>query len=221
MESYPTEIKQAPLLPNWQRVCDVLIAGLLTLVLLPVFLGVSVAILISMGRPVFFRQKRPGLLERPFTMVKFRTMTTAAYSSSDASPDAQRITALGAFLRKTSLDELPELFSVLAGSMSLVGPRPLLVEYLPYYKAEERRRALVRPGLTGLAQISGRNCLGWDQRLAKDVEFVNRLSLRLYWEILIRTPLQVLASEGVAVDAYSVSLPLHIERRTVQPSTDQ
>ncbi|MBA4135871.1 MAG: hypothetical protein C0518_00985 [Opitutus sp.] len=213
MEPHPAEIREAPILPAWQRACDVLIAGVLALVLLPLFAAVALSILLTMGRPILFRQKRPGLLERPFTMVKFRTMTTAPYSSSDASPDARRITRLGAFLRKTSLDELPELFSVLAGSMSLVGPRPLLLEYLPYYSPTERRRALVRPGLTGLAQTSGRNCLGWDQRLAKDVEFVEQLSPALYWSILLRTPLQVLGGEGVAVDAYSVSLPLHLERQ--------
>jgi lipopolysaccharide/colanic/teichoic acid biosynthesis glycosyltransferase len=165
-----------------------------------------------MGRPIFFRQARPGLLGRNFTMIKFRTMSVAKYNSGGFAPDAARITRLGAFLRKTSLDELPELFLILTGQMSLVGPRPLLVEYLPYYTEEELKRFLVRPGLTGMAQIAGRNSLEWDKRLALDVQFVEQLSVGLYFSILLKTVTAVLRSDGVAVDSYSVVQPLHVAR---------
>lgn len=212
MDRFPAPISVPPLLPWWQRTCDILIVVAFGVFLLPVILVVSLLVLAFMGRPILFRQKRPGLLERGFEMMKFRTMKHTAYSSSSASPDAARITPLGAFLRRSSLDELPELWNILRGEMSLVGPRPLLEEYLPCYSASERQRFLVRPGLTGLAQVSGRNLLRWDDRLATDVQFVQTLSPALYWKILFKTPLQVFAAEGVAVDAYTVSRPLHVER---------
>ena len=198
--------------PFWQRMLDLAIAGSALILFSPLLTMVALAVRAGLGRPVLFRQVRPGLLGREFTILKFRTMRAAVYSSGEASPDAARITRLGAFLRRTSLDELPELWTILRGDMSLVGPRPLLTEYLPYYTQPELRRFLVRPGLTGLAQISGRNSLEWDKRLALDVKFVDQLSPRLYLSILFRTISKVLTSDGVAEDSYSVIRPLHIER---------
>jgi lipopolysaccharide/colanic/teichoic acid biosynthesis glycosyltransferase len=201
-----------PVLPRWQRVADVLIAGLMLLILSPVIAFVAIAVWLNMGRPIFFRQIRPGLLARDITMTKFRTMDTKPYSSANISPDAARITRLGAFLRKTSLDELPELWMVVRGEMSLVGPRPLLVEYLPYYTPKELKRFLVRPGLTGLAQISGRNMLDWNSRLELDARYAKELLPRLYFSVLFKTIIGVLRSDGVSVDAYAVGKPLHVER---------
>jgi lipopolysaccharide/colanic/teichoic acid biosynthesis glycosyltransferase len=202
-----------PILPWWQRVFDVLIAGAALLVLLPVLAGIAVAIRLNMGRPVFFRQVRPGLLGRDFTLVKFRTMKIPAGPvPAGMSPDVARITRLGGFLRKTSLDELPELWAILSGRMSLVGPRPLLQEYLDFYSSTELKRFLVRPGLTGLAQVSGRNMVEWERRLGLDVEFVENICPRLYFSILARTVTTVARADGVSVDSYSVAKPLHIER---------
>lgn len=204
----------APILPLWQRFTDVLFASVMLIVLLPVMIVVALVIWVSMGRPIFFRQTRPGLLARPITIVKFRTMQLPDDFNvrKGESPDARRITRLGAFLRKTSLDELPELLMVLQGSMSLVGPRPLLVEYLPYYSEDELKRFLVRPGLTGLAQISGRNMLDWNSRLSLDARYVTELSPTLYFCVLFRTIFKVLNSDDVSVDAYAVAKPLHLER---------
>lgn len=214
MSQQPIPIGGTPLLPWWQRPCDVMIVGFALLLCWPLLLVVALAIWLTMGRPILFRQVRPGLLGRSFTMVKFRTMSVAQYNPGEMKPDAARITRLGSFLRKTSLDELPELFLILRGDLSLVGPRPLLVEYLPYYTTEELKRFLVRPGLTGLAQIAGRNSLEWDKRLALDVQFVERLSMRLYFSILLKTMIAVLKSDGVAVDSYLVIQPLHVARAT-------
>ncbi|HVS54029.1 MAG TPA: sugar transferase [Opitutaceae bacterium] len=212
MPSSCIPIDRQPLLPLWQRIFDLVIAGIAVIVLAPIMALVATLIATRMGVPVLFRQRRPGLLGAPFTMVKFRTMRNVAYSASDTSPDAGRITALGAFLRTTSLDELPELFCVLRGDMSLVGPRPLLAEYLPYYTEREMTRHLVRPGLTGLAQLAGRNSLAWESRLRLDVEFVERLSPALYFSIIWRTLLHLIRPRGIAVDSYAAVLPLHVER---------
>jgi lipopolysaccharide/colanic/teichoic acid biosynthesis glycosyltransferase len=204
----------SPFLPWWQRVADVLIAGVMLIVLSPVMVLVALAVWLTMGRPVLFRQVRPGLLARGMTMVKFRTMRppVARVMANGESPDAARITPLGAFLRRTSLDELPELWNVLRGDMSLVGPRPLLEEYLPYYTPTEQKRFWVRPGITGLAQISGRNMLDWNSRLGLDARYATELSPSLYFGVLFRTIFKVLNSDGVSVDAYAVAKPLHVER---------
>jgi lipopolysaccharide/colanic/teichoic acid biosynthesis glycosyltransferase len=156
-----------------------------------------------MGSPVLFRQERPGLDARPFTLVKFRTMRAASSTPAD---DARRLTSLGAWLRATSLDELPTLWCVLKGDMSLVGPRPLLMEYLDRYTPEQARRHEVRPGVTGLAQVSGRNRISWEAKFALDLEYVEQRSLRLDLWILARTCRQVLRREGIAADG-SVTMP--------------
>lgn len=158
---------------------------------------IASAIRLTSGRPVLFRQRRPGLGGEPFTLVKFRTMRLEGAMDDRSVPDEQRLTRLGRFLRATSLDELPELWNVLCADMSLVGPRPLLLEYLERYDADQGRRHEMRPGITGLAQVKGRNELGWDERLALDVWYVDNWSLGLDMTILARTVWQLLAPRGV------------------------
>ena len=155
-----------------KRFIDILAAFLGLLLLLPFLLVISLIIRLKMERPVLFKQSRPGLKEKPFTIFKFRTMSGERMSDGTLLPDVQRLTAFGQFLRKTSMDELPELWNVLIGDMSLIGPRPLLMKYLPYYTNRERARFLVRPGITGLAQVMGRNTLDWDERLELDVQYI-------------------------------------------------
>lgn len=164
-----------------KRLIDLLGSAVALLLLAPLMLGIAAAIRIAMGPPVLFRQQRPGLAGRPFRILKFRTMAVG-----DAG-DAQRITPLGRILRETSLDELPELINVLKGEMSLVGPRPLLMEYLPLYSPEQARRHEVRPGLTGWAQVNGRNALSWREKFAHDVWYVDNRSLALDLRIMVMT----------------------------------
>ncbi len=178
---------------------------------LPMLL-IALAIRMRLGSPVFYRQQRPGLHGQPFTLLKFRTMTDARGADGHLLPDAERLTRLGRFLRRTSLDELPELINVLRGEMSLVGPRPLLTEYLPYYTEREHLRHSVKPGITGWAQINGRNLARWDERLAMDVWYVEHCSLRLDIQIIIRTVVSILKRENVVVDPRSLMPDLDQER---------
>ncbi|ATO13944.1 hypothetical protein CO540_08960 [Micromonospora sp. WMMA2032] len=173
-----------------KRTFDVVVAGLLVVLLSPVMAAVAAAILLTAGRPVLFRQWRPGLHGSLFLLTKFRTMRPPRPGQDVWATDELRVTALGRFLRRTSLDELPELLHVLSGTMSLVGPRPLLTEYLPRYSARHARRHEVRPGITGLAQVSGRRSLTLGQRLELDVRYVDTWSLRLDLTILVRTLLE-------------------------------
>lgn len=185
---------------SWgKRILDLALTAPAVIVLSPLLALVAVLVRIRLGSPVLFKQIRPGLHEKPFEIFKFRTMTDARNQDGKLLSDAQRITRLGAFLRKTSLDELPELFNVLNGDMSLVGPRPLLMQYLPYYTRRERLRHTVRPGLTGLAQVSGRNLLKWDERLEADVKYVESASPALDARIIFQTVMQVLKSKDVVV----------------------
>lgn len=154
----------------------------------------------KLGSPVFFHQARPGLYGRPFNMVKFRTMTDARAADGQLLPDADRLTLFGNFLRSASLDELPELWNVIKGDMNLVGPRPLLMEYLPLYSPEQNRRHEVRPGITGWAQVNGRNALSWDNKFKLDVWYVDHRSLRLDIKILWLTVRKVLAGDGIRAD---------------------
>jgi sugar transferase EpsL len=164
----------------------------------PVLLVLAVLVRVKLGAPVFFRQKRPGRNERIFELVKFRTMTDGRDATGVLKPDAERLTAFGRWLRGTSLDELPELWNVLKGEMSLVGPRPLLVQYLERYSPEQRRRHAVPPGLTGWAQINGRNAISWEEKFALDVWYVDHRSLALDVKILFRTVWQVVRREGIS-----------------------
>lgn len=183
-----------------KRAIDVVAASLLLLILFPVLLVTALLIAARMGRPVLFRQVRPGQHEAPFEMLKFRTMRDAFDAEGNPLADADRLTRLGRFLRASSIDELPELWNVLKGDMSLVGPRPLLMEYLPRYTAEQTRRHAVRPGITGWAQVNGRNALSWEQKFALDTWYVDNRSLRLDIRILWMTVAKVVRREGIAAE---------------------
>lgn len=181
-----------------KRLLDVVLSAAAIVIVTPVALLVALAVRFSLGSPVLFVQKRPGQYERPFLMYKFRTMLHAKDENGELLEDRERLTRLGRFLRSTSLDELPELWNVLKGDMSLVGPRPLLMEYLPLYSARQRRRHEVRPGITGLAQVSGRNALGWEDRLEIDVWYVENRTLWLDLKILLLTFWKVIKREGIS-----------------------
>ncbi|HEX7117789.1 MAG TPA: sugar transferase [Longimicrobiales bacterium] len=181
-----------------KRGFDLLAACVGLVILAPVLAGVAVAVRVALGRPVLYRQLRPGRGGRPFVLYKFRTMREAYDERGRPLPDDVRMTRLGAFLRSTSLDELPELYNVLRGEMSLVGPRPLLPEYLPLYTAEQARRHAVRPGITGWAQVNGRNATTWEERLAQDVWYVDNRSFILDLRILLLTIAKVFRREGIS-----------------------
>lgn len=170
---------------------------------------VALAVRLKLGSPILFKQKRPGRDEKVFELYKFRTMTDALDSAGRLLPDEERLTSFGEWLRSTSLDELPEMLNILKGDMSLVGPRPLLVEYLPLYNAHQSRRHELRPGLTGLAQCRGRNLLSWEERFNLDVEYVDSCSLSLDFKILIETAIVVLRREGVSSSTSVTMEPFH------------
>jgi lipopolysaccharide/colanic/teichoic acid biosynthesis glycosyltransferase len=181
-----------------KRAFDFAVATLALVLLSPVILATAIAVGVTMGRPVFFRQARPGLHGRPFEMIKFRTMRDAVGANGELLADGERLTSFGRWLRSTSLDELPELWNVMKGEMSLVGPRPLLMQYLPLYSPEQARRHLVRPGVTGWAQINGRNAVSWDQKFELDVRYVETRSFALDLRILALTALRVLRRDGIS-----------------------
>jgi sugar transferase EpsL len=186
-----------PEIPRIKRAFDLLISLPLLIVLSPVFLILVIIVAIFMGRPVFFKQERPGFRGKTFTLRKFRSMRNAVDAKGNPLPDAQRLSKLGKFLRATSLDELPELFNILMGEMSLVGPRPLLVEYLPLYSQEQARRHDVLPGITGWAQINGRNAISWQKKFELDVWYVDHWSIWLDIKILFLTFFKVVRREGI------------------------
>ncbi|HEX6376795.1 MAG TPA: sugar transferase [Allosphingosinicella sp.] len=186
--------------PDPKRFTDIVLAGLALLVLAPVMAAVAVAVAVALGRPVLFRQERAGLHGRPFRLIKFRTMTDAVDGQGNLLGDAKRLTRFGRLLRSTSLDELPELWNVLRGDMSLVGPRPLLMRYLPRYSPEQSRRHEVRPGLTGWVAVNGRNALGWGDKLALDVWYVDHRSFRLDLKILLLTVARIWSRRGVTAE---------------------
>jgi sugar transferase EpsL len=193
---YTIEVGQT--LYRGKRLLDLLIAAPALLVLSPVLAPLALLVRIKLGAPVLFRQQRPGLHGRPFTMLKFRTMTEARDADGNLLPDARRLTPLGRFLRVTSLDELPELFNVLKGEMSLVGPRPLLMQYLERYAPEQARRHEVRPGITGWAQVNGRNAITWEEKFELDVWYVDHQSPRLDLKILLLTLWKWVTREGIS-----------------------
>ena len=196
-----------------KRLLDILISLTFIVLFSWLYLILVILVRIKLGSPVLFCQERPGYKEKIFTLYKFRTMTDKRDENGTLLPDSERLTKFGSMLRSTSLDELPEMFNILKGDMSLIGPRPLLVEYLPYYTEEERLRHSVRPGLTGLAQVSGRNYLAWDKRLAKDVEYVNHISFIMDVRIIIKTIMVVFKKEDVSVDTNVVEGYLWDERQ--------
>ena len=189
-----------------KRLGDFAVAGLVLVFLFPVLAVLAALVRVFLGSPVLFRQERPGLGGETFVMTKFRTMTNQAHSSGELLPDSERLTRLGRFLRSTSLDELPELWNVVLGDMSLVGPRPLLVEYLPLYSAAQTRRHEVRPGVTGLAQVRGRNALNWERKFELDVWYVDNHSVRLDLAILLWTIKSVFSRSGVNAEG-SATMP--------------
>ena len=179
---------------------DVLLSAVALGVLSLVLVLLSLIIRVLIGYPVFFQQVRPGLKGRPFKMIKFRTMSNQCDAGGNLLPDAQRLTLFGRFLRSTSLDELPELWNVLKGDMSLVGPRPLLMEYLPLYSSEQARRHEVRPGITGWAQVNGRNALSWEEKFKLDVWYVDNRSIWLDLKVLLMTVKKVFVRDGICAD---------------------
>lgn len=190
-----------------KRVVDIAGASVGIILVAPVLLVVSLLVLLTMGRPVLFRQQRPGLRGKPFTLYKFRTMRDARTASGELLPDDLRLTTFGKWLRSTSLDELPELFNVLKGEMSLVGPRPLLMEYLPRYSPEQARRHEVKPGITGWAQVNGRNALTWEEKFRMDVWYVDHWNLWLDMKIVLLTIWKVLKREGISAEG-SATMPV-------------
>ena len=183
-----------------KRVFDLLLSGCALLVLWPVLAVVAVLVRCKLGRPVVFCQERPGRDEKIFKMYKFRSMTDERDERGDLLPDDVRLTKFGRLLRATSLDELPELWNIFRGDMSIVGPRPLLVRYLPRYNAEQRRRHEVRPGLTGLAQVNGRNAISWEQKFAYDVEYVDNITFWGDVKILFLTVKKVFVRDGISAE---------------------
>lgn len=197
----------------FKRFFDVLLSGLALLVLWPVLLVIAILVRVKLGSPVIYRTERAGKKERIFRLYKFRSMTDTRDEDGNLLPDEQRLSRFGRFLRATSLDELPELWNILKGDMSIVGPRPLAVVYLPYYTEEERHRHDVLPGLTGLAQVSGRNSLTWEEKFAYDLEYIQKMSLFFDMKIILLTVKKVFAREDIGQGAEAPT-SLHIERST-------
>lgn len=188
-----------------KRGFDILGAALALLILLPLLLSIAVLVRLKLGQPVLFRQLRPGLRGQPFRLVKFRTMRDLNDETGNPLPDEKRLTEFGKWLRRTSLDELPELWNVLKGEMSLVGPRPLLMDYLPLYSAEQARRHEVRPGITGWAQVMGRNALSWEEKFALDLWYVEHQSFWLDMKILVMTVARVFSGAGVSKEGFATT----------------
>ena len=184
-----------------KRILDILLSFIAIILLSPVILIVAILVRTKLGSPILFKQERPGKNGKIFKMYKFRTMTDAKNEKGELLPDAVRLTRFGRILRSTSLDELPELLNILKGDMSIVGPRPLLVEYLPLYSEEQMHRHDVRPGLTGLAQISGRNLVDWQSKFKLDVEYVNNLRFKMDLKIILNTVKTVIKKEGISDSA--------------------
>lgn len=196
-----------------KRVMDIVAASAGLLVLMPLLLVIALLVRVRLGSPIFFTQTRIGRGEKPFNLIKFRTMTDARGADGQLLDDATRLTPFGAWLRATSIDELPELWNILIGQMSLVGPRPLLPRYLPYYNARERLRHRMRPGITGLAQVSGRNAIGWDARLELDAQYVEQFSIARDLQILWRTAAVVLNRSGISAEGQATMHLLDVERQ--------
>jgi lipopolysaccharide/colanic/teichoic acid biosynthesis glycosyltransferase len=202
-----------------KRLLDLALTVPALLLLAPVLLMLAGLVRWRLGAPALFRQQRPGRGGRPFTLVKFRTMTDRRDAAGNLLPDGERLTPFGRFLRASSLDELPELFNVLKGDMSLVGPRPLLTQYLPYFTDEERKRFEVLPGITGWAQVNGRNEVAWDRRLALDVWYVDHCSLGWDLYVLGITLVRVVRRDNVHADSGAVETYLDEERRALGGTT--
>lgn len=202
-----------------KRLLDFILSLFAIIILSPVLLIVALLVRIKLGAPVIFKQKRPGLNEKIFTLYKFRTMTDAKDEQGNLLPDEIRLTKFGKLLRSTSLDELPELFNILKGDMSIVGPRPLMTRYLPYYTEEERARHSIRPGMTGYAQVKGRNSLTWDEKFKYDLYYVNHVTFLVDIKVILDTIKIVINHEGISLgdlgnlDDYRDIQPRNLDRR--------
>ena len=183
-----------------KRILDVVIASTALVLLSPVYALVAYKVKKNLGSPVLFRQTRPGLYGQPFEMIKFRSMKDALDTAGNPLPDSERLTPFGKMLRATSLDEMPELWNVIKGDMSIVGPRPLLMEYLPLYNSEQAKRHEVRPGITGYAQVNGRNAISWEKKFELDTWYVNNHSLWLDFKIMLKTVKKVLAKDDISAE---------------------
>lgn len=183
-----------------KRILDVAIASTALVLLSPVYALVAYKVKKNLGSPVLFRQTRPGLYGQPFEMIKFRSMKDALDTAGNPLPDSERLTPFGKMLRATSLDEMPELWNVIKGDMSIVGPRPLLMEYLPLYNSEQAKRHEVRPGITGYAQVNGRNAISWEKKFELDTWYVNNQSLWLDFKIMLKTVKKVLAKDDISAE---------------------
>jgi lipopolysaccharide/colanic/teichoic acid biosynthesis glycosyltransferase len=183
-----------------KRLLDILIASIALILLLPLYAFVAYKVKKNLGSPVLFCQVRPGLHGKPFEMIKFRTMKDAVDANGQPLPDSERLTAFGKMLRSTSLDEMPELWNVIKGDMSIVGPRPLLTEYLPLYNEEQAKRHNVRPGMTGHAQVNGRNAIGWEEKFKLDTWYVEHQSTLLDFKIMFKTVHKVLAKDDISAE---------------------
>ena len=183
-----------------KRALDLILSLMALIILMPLMIIIYILVRIKLGKPAIFKQKRPGLNEKVFTLYKFRTMTDKRNKEGNLLPDSERLTKFGKILRSTSLDELPELINIIKGDMSIIGPRPLLVEYLSLYNDEQRKRHNVRPGLTGQAQINGRNTSDWESRFKDDIEYSKNITFKKDIKILIKTIKKVLKKEGITQD---------------------
>ncbi|MEL7310265.1 MAG: sugar transferase [Pseudomonadota bacterium] len=197
-----------------KRLIDILCSAAGLAVLAPITILVAIAVFVSMGRPVFFRQQRPGLNAQPFELLKFRTMRPSLNQDAVSTDDDQRLTRTGSILRRLSLDEIPQLWNVLRGDMSLVGPRPLLMAYLPMYSDFQARRHEVRPGITGLAQVYGRNATTWERRFELDVRYVDTQSIWLDLKIMVRTVWIVVSRHGVSAEGHATMPPFYRDVRS-------
>lgn len=186
----------------FKRMLDFLLSLIALIVLLPIMAIVYILVRIKLGKPAIFKQQRPGKNEKIFTLYKFRTMTDKKDENGNLLPDSERLTKFGKFLRSTSIDELPELINIIKGDMSIVGPRPLLVEYLPLYNEEQKHRHDVRPGLTGLAQVSGRNSISWEEKFKEDIEYINKITIINDIKIILLTVTKVFKREGISRTKY-------------------
>lgn len=197
----------------FKRFFDFVISIVGLFILFPIFIIITIMLFIANNGKPFFFQLRPGKDEKIFKIIKFKTMNDKKDSDGNLLPDSKRLTAVGKFVRKTSLDEIPQLINVLKGDMSLIGPRPLLIKYLKYYKEQERVRHTIRPGITGLAQVTGRNLMQWDERLALDVKYVNDISFTNDCKIIVETIKNVIFSKNIVIDPESVMKNLDDERK--------